>query len=387
MASSSSSRGRNRKRKPLARDVSGIFRQVLILAKIHLLAYALVQGVYQTRATYIRWASSVHFATWQMELPTTPFEPPPHEHFEIMVNSIATLRGKIKERLRPFTASVAGFQQCTTNQAVIQDNLRKFNLIYPNSFHCKSLVPRKGHYESPEVAHCIAVALFHGPGSVGVMFPDYFMDMPLTVVAFPLALWQFCIEEWSNGWHQNGDLGTAAMREKYESQLAGLKELRDIAPKRIEKLQEQWRKYVMEYSGAMLSGAEQGPSEGVRQSEMRPDTPELETEDEARALAQAEALALAEALARSEALALAEAQANNAMSFEEINACIFETGRQASLQERAQQIAAHEELENEPDAPMNLDEDEDTEPRAPTPPPAEYDSAGRLTANSKGKGR
>ncbi|KAF8596096.1 hypothetical protein BDV93DRAFT_563645 [Ceratobasidium sp. AG-I] len=163
-ASSSSARGRNRKQKPLARDVSGIPQQILILAKIHLLAYALVQGVYQTCATYIRWASSVHFATWQMELPTTPFEPPPHEHFEIMVNSIATLRSKVKERLHPFTASVAGFKQCTTNQAVIQDNLRKFNLIYPNSFHCKSLFPRKGHYESPEVAHCIAVALFHSPG-------------------------------------------------------------------------------------------------------------------------------------------------------------------------------------------------------------------------------
>ncbi|KAF8593152.1 hypothetical protein BDV93DRAFT_566853 [Ceratobasidium sp. AG-I] len=219
------------------------------------------------------------------------------------------------------------------------------------------------------------------------MFPDYFMDMPLTVVAFPLALWQFCIEEWSNGWHQNGDLGTAAMREKYESQLAGLKELRDIAPKRIEKLQEQWRKYVMEYSGAMLSGAEQDPFEGVRQLEMRPDSSELETEDEARALAQAGALALAEALAQSETQVEVEARANNAMSVEEINACVFETGRQASLQERAQQIAAREELENEPDAPMDQDEDEDAEPHAPTPPPAEYNSAGCLTANSKGKGR
>lgn len=33
----------------------------------------------------------------------------------------------------------------------------------------------KGHFENPEVAHCIAVALFHSPGSAGVMFPDYFM--------------------------------------------------------------------------------------------------------------------------------------------------------------------------------------------------------------------
>ncbi|KAG8706214.1 hypothetical protein FRC08_001207 [Ceratobasidium sp. 394] len=52
--SSPPSRGRNRKKKPLARDVSGIERQVLIVAKIHLFVYALVEGVYQTRATFLR---------------------------------------------------------------------------------------------------------------------------------------------------------------------------------------------------------------------------------------------------------------------------------------------------------------------------------------------
>lgn len=54
-----------------------------------------------------------------------------------MVNNIATLRGKVKERLRPFAAQAAGFKQRQMNQRVIQENLAKFNLIYPNSFHCK----------------------------------------------------------------------------------------------------------------------------------------------------------------------------------------------------------------------------------------------------------
>ncbi|KAF8594186.1 hypothetical protein BDV93DRAFT_179855 [Ceratobasidium sp. AG-I] len=358
---------------PLARDVSGVHRQVLILAKIHLLAYALVQGVYQTRATYLRWAESVYFATWNMELPTTHFERPEHEYFEIMVNSIATLRGKVKERLRPFTAMVAGFQHCTTDQEVIQENLRKFNLIYPNSFHCKSYSPRKGHYEHPEIGHCIAVALFHGPGSVGVMFPDYFTDMPLTVAAFALALWLFCIEEWSRGWHQNGDLGMAAMREKYESQLAGLKALRAIAPLRMEKLQKEWCKYVMEYSGAMLTHKDTVPSEDACQSEMRPDTPEFEADDEAWEEA------------RAQVEAPTQIQANDAISVEDMNACLLETGRQASLQKRAREIAAREELENDPDIPMDEDDDEDADPHAPTPSPVEYNPQGRLTASSKGK--
>jgi hypothetical protein len=57
--------------------------------------------------------------------------------------------------------------------------------------------------------------------------------------------WQFCIEEWANGWRQNGDLGMGAMHEKFESQLAGLKELRNIAPRRMHQLQNEWRDYVM----------------------------------------------------------------------------------------------------------------------------------------------
>jgi hypothetical protein len=54
-----------------------------------------------------------------------------------MVNSIATMRGKVKERLRPFVATAAGFEQRPTNQEVVQENLRRFNLLYPNNFHCK----------------------------------------------------------------------------------------------------------------------------------------------------------------------------------------------------------------------------------------------------------
>jgi hypothetical protein len=54
------------------------------MAKIHLLAYALVEGVYQTCATYLQWASLVHQATWEMDLPDHPYEKPDDEIFEIV---------------------------------------------------------------------------------------------------------------------------------------------------------------------------------------------------------------------------------------------------------------------------------------------------------------
>jgi hypothetical protein len=124
-----------------------------------------------------------------------------------MVNSIATAQGKVKERLCEFVMRVSGFQYTTTNQKIIKKNLVLFNRLYPNSFHCKvstslysifffvwlillcqTVTPHSGNYESLKVGHCIALAIFYGPNSVGVLYLDYFWEMPLTVVAFALAI-------------------------------------------------------------------------------------------------------------------------------------------------------------------------------------------------------
>ncbi|EUC63309.1 hypothetical protein RSOL_489440 [Rhizoctonia solani AG-3 Rhs1AP] len=161
---------RVRKPKPLARDVSGIDRQVLTMAKIHLLAYALVHG------RFLQWASDVHEATSQVELPDQPYNRPEHEIYEFMVNSIATRRGKAKEHLREFVARVSGFRQNLKKHKVIQRNEDIFNRLYPNNFHCLESNPRRGDYEHPEIGHCIALILFHGPNSVGVLYPKYFLN-------------------------------------------------------------------------------------------------------------------------------------------------------------------------------------------------------------------
>ncbi|KAG9122329.1 hypothetical protein FRC07_001347 [Ceratobasidium sp. 392] len=231
-----SRRGRKRKKKPLARNVSGIEHQILMLVKVHLYTYALHEGIYQTRATFLLWAAAVYYATWQMELPTTPYVNPPQEYLEILVNSIATSRGQAKELMHPMTENIHGFVHCLRDQQAIQENLNCFNLIYPNSFHCKSYCPRQGHYESPDVPHAIAGILFRGPSLPGVLFPDYFKDMSLNIVAFVLAIWQFTIKEWANRWQQNGDLGTGLMRDKFKAILAALKDFRNTALKRLERL-------------------------------------------------------------------------------------------------------------------------------------------------------
>jgi hypothetical protein len=65
---------------------------VLAIAKLHLFAYALVEGIYQTRTTFLRWAAAVYEATWQLELPTTPVVPPSAETLEIVSNLLSSIR-------------------------------------------------------------------------------------------------------------------------------------------------------------------------------------------------------------------------------------------------------------------------------------------------------
>ncbi|CAE7088915.1 unnamed protein product [Rhizoctonia solani] len=348
-----------RKPKPLARDVSGIERQVLIMAKLHLFAYALVEGIYQTRTTFLLWAKAVYYATWQMEVPDRPYQEPDQAILEIMVNNIATLRGKVKERMREFVATVSGFKHNMLKQSEILKNIAIFNKLYPTGFICKSTNPPRDEYEHREIGHAIGLACFHGPNSVGVMYPDYFRDMPLTVVAFVLAMWQFCLEEWSNGWRQFGDLGMASMREKYESQLAGLKELRRVAPKRANRLQNEWRDFAAQYSGAVFDPEpENGEPELQGQSRIRPDTPDMD----------------------------------DAISVEEMEARLAETARQESIQGYLRELAARE-LENDMEIDENEDENEEGSrsstpcPRPPSSPPVEFNEYGVQTARSKGKGR
>lgn len=140
----------------MARDVTGLQGQALTVSKIHLFAYAIIMGIYQTRATFLLWARAVHEATWEMELPTVAYVIPDDNIFEIvslishsmhtvfvsltwpqMVNNIASLRSRVKERVRIFVEKDARFKQSMNNPDTIRENLEKFNLLYPNTFHCK----------------------------------------------------------------------------------------------------------------------------------------------------------------------------------------------------------------------------------------------------------
>ena len=141
-----------------------------------------------------------------------------------MVNNLASLRGRVKEYLRPVIVTGYGFRRFAVSQEDIQFNRDLYAVPYPNNFHCTVRVycliltgfliynylqefsPRRGHYENEEIFSAVAAGLFNGPNSVGALFEEYFVNMPLQVVAFILAmvsdgcyLWQFlCLHDYSS---------------------------------------------------------------------------------------------------------------------------------------------------------------------------------------------
>ncbi|KAG9092813.1 hypothetical protein FRC06_011781 [Ceratobasidium sp. 370] len=227
--------------------------------------------------------------------------------------------------------------------------------------------PHWGHYEHIDVAHCIAAAFFYGPNAIGVLFPDYSEDMPLTIVTFILAIMQFCIEEWSDGYFASRDLGTANMLDKYEAHLAGLKDLRKVAPRRLERLQEGWFEYATEYSGAWFAHEKSG-KDGVPREELCPDTP-LPSPPPRQSLSQ---------------------ESSQGPSHRGTSVCAL-----APISSRVTEEDDFYEIPypNRGPNPFFIDDQHvptpsNVESRTPTPPPpAEYNKHGCQTARSKGQGR
>ncbi|KAF8609549.1 hypothetical protein BDV93DRAFT_503858 [Ceratobasidium sp. AG-I] len=269
---------RRRRRKPSARDLFGYERQVVSPAKMLLLAHTLREGPFQTRATFTDWAGDIWLDAWRQELPHVTPQAATEIIRQILVNALATGRGRFKDSVRPLVQYKLGFIKPALTDEDINHNLRLFRQIHPNTFHCTEFSPPYGHYESDIVTHAIAVTLFGNSTAIGVEHREMFNPMPLTTSAFMLALVQFCIEEYETGQYRARDLNMSDMLNKYVAHLRGLKEARAAAKTRITRLQKHWFDYGYEYSGATLPDELYDQPITLR-SDVRPDTPQPEIDN------------------------------------------------------------------------------------------------------------
>ncbi|KAG9074391.1 hypothetical protein FRC06_010727 [Ceratobasidium sp. 370] len=156
------------------------------------------------------------------------------------------------------------------------------------------------------------------------------------------------------------------MLDKYKAHLAGLKDLRNVAPRRLQHLQEGWFEYALEYSGACFMCDKPG-KEGVPCDELRPDTPPLSHPPRQSS---SQGLSQGSSCGRTGVHALAPTSSG-------------------IVDDNPNEIPSPDYTSN----PFLIDNQRtptpsDVESCAPTPPPTvEYNEYGCRTAHSNGKGR
>ncbi|KAG8731526.1 hypothetical protein FRC12_019692 [Ceratobasidium sp. 428] len=237
-----------RKRKPTCRDLFGYEREVIIAAKIRILAYSLREGALQTRGTFARWSVKCWIKAMREVTPHLDPHAPTSDIQQIMINSLATGRGRFKDPVRPLVEYRLGFIKPPMTNEDVNHNLEVFNSAHPNMFHCLCQNPIYGHYENDLLKHAIAVTEFANPNAPGAAHSKWFNPVPLTTVVFVLAI--FCLEEWETGHFRPRDLSMTDMLNN-------------------------------KYSGAVR------PEQPYRQpitlrGDIHPDTPELDSEGEPR---------------------------------------------------------------------------------------------------------
>ncbi|KAG9093484.1 hypothetical protein FRC06_011502, partial [Ceratobasidium sp. 370] len=274
------------KRKPSARDLVGYERQIVSSAKMYLLAYSLKEGAIRTHATFTDWAGDVWIKTWCQHLPHLPPQVASAVIKQVMVNGLATGRGRFKDPVRQLIQYKLKFVKPASTPEAINRNLEIFDAVHPNTFHCTRFSLPYGHYESDLLTQAIALTMFSSPTAIGVVHRKFFDPMPLTTVAFVLAIasnMQFCIEEWETGYFKARDLSMTDLLHKYVAHLRGLKETRIPAKGRMQQLQEHWFEFGYQYSGTIQIQEPYYQPITLRK-DVRPDTPEPESESEPEAV-------------------------------------------------------------------------------------------------------
>ncbi|KAJ1303018.1 hypothetical protein OPQ81_011219 [Rhizoctonia solani] len=250
-----------RKPKPRVNDYFGTEHHALTLAKVHLYAVALVEDPYMTQGLAMLTASVVHEDTWLANLSGVAYSPAMCEQCEI---------------------AGFGFIWAADTEEDFLQNEDLFELV-KDSFYCISFDPPEGHYKSREIHRAIGAGLFNSPNSVGILYQDYFNPMPLAVVAFVIAVMEFCIEEWSSGFFEHADLDTKNMLEKYRFHLSELEALRDILSDLVTKLQKEWFEYGMKYSCSSRAPCQSNSRQPTHRSEFWSKTPGVPMESSLQA--------------------------------------------------------------------------------------------------------
>ncbi|QRV93060.1 LON domain serine protease [Ceratobasidium sp. AG-Ba] len=269
----------SKKKKPRKKtklsDFPGRVGEIASAAIPYFLATVFAEGGYENLDVFQDWALDAYRRSSELEYPDE-YEPPPVAVLKIMTRRASWLRGEIKKQLWSGVEYGYGFRNPAVSRTDIKHNRRLAKKLKPQVFHCKDLVFDTDQFEHPQFIRAIGAGLFWDSESLGVAFQDRFSPVPIPAVALILTMMQACIEEWKEGRHKAIELDVDTQKTVYESHLLSLYSYETTAANRLTRYRTQWATSGLDYSGATFDEDPTGAKSYVLASNVRPDTPPLE---------------------------------------------------------------------------------------------------------------
>ncbi|KAJ1310636.1 hypothetical protein OPQ81_009165 [Rhizoctonia solani] len=149
------------------------------------------------------------------------------------------------EKVVPCSGTAKPFAHGMFNEALVTEeeqeiNHTQFNQNWPDGYHYINPETKYGPFEGRLVSKAINVGLFKSCTLLGAHFKEFFKDMEEPLVAYILAVLQFCIEEWESGSYKPLEMDADYLLSLYICHYKGLVDAQKEQPNLMEELHKMW---------------------------------------------------------------------------------------------------------------------------------------------------
>ncbi|KAJ1304991.1 hypothetical protein OPQ81_000034 [Rhizoctonia solani] len=224
--------------KPCMHDLFGNEQHITGCTKELLFAFSLCKGALQTRGIFVEWFHTLYEMVWCKKLPGIEYNLPSDIVVTVAVNSLSTYHNQIKENL--WSVACGMFNEAPVTEEEQEINRTQFNWNWLDGYHYINPETKYGPFEGRLVSKVINIGLFKSRTSLGARFKEFFKDMEELLVAYILAMLQFCIEEWELGSYEPLEMDADYLLSLYICHYKGLVDARKEQPDLMEELRKTW---------------------------------------------------------------------------------------------------------------------------------------------------
>ncbi|KAJ7155305.1 hypothetical protein C8R46DRAFT_1296798 [Mycena filopes] len=154
---------------------------------------------------------------------------------KLITNRGTHFRGEGKTKIRPIVEVGYGFKSGQDKKTIAHNRQLAESLKEDLTFVFKpkrqDIMARKGMYRTPLIQQAINALYFANRRDEGPSYPDVFNPFPIVALAFILAVFLNCIDEWATGTRVDIPFTASEYRSVYESQHQALLEFQEQTEK------------------------------------------------------------------------------------------------------------------------------------------------------------